>query len=140
MRTWLITVSFVLVSFAADAAKFKPDDAMITRISNRLKTTLTRSGITGVGQDVLSCYDDTLRDRDAAKECVVYDMAALMLDRQMGQVFVARGMKKSSSPLYTNEAFDARSRAYGFPAFQDDKLGEKKVGDAARRVLSKAFP
>ena len=140
MRRGLITLSIVLVSFAADAAKFNPDDAMIARISERLKRTLDKSGISGVEQDVLNCYDNTLRDKNAAKECVVYDMATLMLDRQMGQVFVARGMKASSSPLYTNEAFDARSHAYGFPAFQDDKSGQKKVGDAARRVLSKAFP
>lgn len=139
MRTLLIPICLMLASSAARAEQFHPNDAMISRIAQRFKTTFQKSGISGVEKDVLKCYDDSLRNSDATKECVVYDVAALMLDRQMQQVFVARGMHPSPAPLYTDEAFDARSRTYGFPAFGNNESEKKLVGPAAKRVLDEAM-
>jgi hypothetical protein len=79
MRAFLILVCLMLASEALRAEQFHPGDVMISRIAQRLKTTLRLSGISGVGEDVLKCYDDNLGSTDATKECVVYDLAALLL-------------------------------------------------------------
>ena len=144
MRMLCVCLSLAAVSVGASAASAatpaSSTDAMVTRIAQRFKSHLDQGGITGVSQDVLKCYDNALDDNHATRECIVYDVAALLLDRQMVQVRIARGMTAHQAPLYTNEAFDARNRIYASSAFRDDPADESKVGPLANRVLHLVLP
>jgi hypothetical protein len=113
---------------------------MVRRIAARFRETFNASGIAGVGQDVLKCYDDRLTEPASMRECVVYDTAALIFDRSMMQVFTARGMNAVAAPLFTNEVFDARQTTYGRLAFKGDPQDRELVGPAAQKVVGKVWP
>lgn len=141
MRT-LVSVALLLALAAshARADTFQPNEALVDRVAQRFRAALSQSGINGVGRDVLKCYDDNLDDKSRLKECVVYDVAALIVDRTMLQIFVARGVDAAPAALFTDRVFAARHDTYGKVAFQNDARGMKLVGPTARKVVEKVLP
>lgn len=70
MKIALIAASLiVLVGGIGSASSFQPSDAEITQTANRFRAILDTSGISGVGRDVLKCYDDNLEDQSRLKVC-----------------------------------------------------------------------
>jgi hypothetical protein len=121
------------------AAGFPPSEAALNELASHFHTMLQNEGISGIGSDVIKCYERTLGDKNAMKMCVVYDTAALMLDKGMQQMFVGRGLNAVPATLFTNQAFDARQNSYGQIAFSDAPGSRKLVGPLAQKVLHRAI-
>ena len=63
------------------------DPAVVNQIAARFRAMFKSSGIQGVVRDVQSCFDDGLSNKGAIRACMLYDIAAVSLDRQMRKVF-----------------------------------------------------
>jgi hypothetical protein len=74
------------------------------------------------------------------QQCAIYDLAALMLDRTMMQLFSAHGLNPVPATVFTNDAFDARTNTYGEVAFAGDSEDMHRVAAAAQRVLAMVWP
>ena len=123
------------------AETFQPTEQSLTRIANRLRVILDKSGIRTVSNDVMKCYDDNLSNATKLKECAVYDTAAFIIDKTMVRLFIARGIPNAApAPLYVESVFDARLDTYGRLAFRDDLQGFNALYPAAQRVVEKALP
>lgn len=141
MRSFLIVACLAIANINhARADSFPPSEAAINRIAKRFRTTLDKFGINGVGRDVLKCYDDNLDNSNLLKECVVYDTAALMVDRVMMRIFIARGVDAKPAVLFTDQTYTARQNTYGKMAFRGDDRSMSSVGPAAQRVVEKVLP
>ena len=143
MKTVLITASLVVLAGATggNASSFLPSNSEITQIANRFRAILDTIGMTGVGIDVLRCYDDSLEDRDRLKVCIMYDTAARIIDHRMLKLFIARGIKGAApTQLYTDDVFNTRMNTYGRVAFSGSVQGMTLVGRAAQKVVEKVMP
>lgn len=141
MRVLIVVVCLSIFGAGyARADGFPPSEATINRIAQRFRAILDVSGINGVGKDVLRCYNDNLNNSNLLKECVVYDAAALIVDRTMLEIFIGQGVDAKPAALFTERVFTARQNTYGRAAFQNDERSMKFVGPAAQRVVTKVLP
>ena len=74
------------------------------------------------------------------RECVVYDTAALLVDRTMMKIFPARVMHPTPARMWTTEVFDARQNTYGRIAFRGILRDRAALGPAARKVVNIVLP
>ena len=143
MKTVLIAASLVVFAgvTGGNASSFQPSDSEITQIANRFRAILNTFGMSGVGIDVLRCYDDSSEDRYRLKVCIMYDTAARIIDQRMLKRFIARGIEGAApAQLYTDDVFDTRMDTYGRVAFSGSVQGMTLVGRAAQKVVEKVMP
>lgn len=141
MRSMLLAgflSAFIVGQSKADGLKI--NEVSIGRIAQRFRAILDTSGIAGVGKDILKCYNENLDNSSALKECVVYDYAALSIDRTMIQIFTAQGINAAPAVLFTDRVFEARQNTYGRIAFGSETQDFRTVRASAQKVVEKVMP
>lgn len=139
-RTLLAGLLLILTTGQSIADSVRISDTSSTRIAQRFRSILDTSGMNGVGRDILDCYNNNLNNFSALKECVVYDYAALIVDRMMVRLFTAQGVDATPAALFTDRVFDTRQDTYGRIAFRGARQDLKAIKANAQKIVEKVMP